>query len=225
MMQYRATWRIAFLATGLALALSACGGENDARHVTDWERSHKINISSHFVTTPIQVAPNGTELAPAEAAKLAAAVSDFAQVGGGVFEIAVPKGSGGDDQAAARAELVRHYALRYGVIPRELQIRYTAIAGDGPVVVSYERFVATPPHCGPTVDNQAYDPNNVLQDTYGCVTQHNLANMISNPADLARMRQEAPADNIRRSKVVPNYRDGNATASDEAARAGSAASF
>lgn len=225
-MQFETTWRMALVASGLVLALSACEPpKNDARHVTDWERSHKINVSSHFVTTPIAVAPNGHELAPAEAAKLAGAVADFTRVGGDVFEIAVPQGTGGEDEAAARADLVRRYALAYGAVPEELQIRYTAIAGDGPVVVSYERFVATPPRCGPTVDNLAYDPRNVIQDTYGCVMQHNLANMVSNPADLAGMQRESTADPVLRARVIRNYRAGDLTASSGATRGGSAASF
>lgn len=219
-------WRMAIVAAGLAVSFSACQFvENDGSHVTNVERTHKINVSSHFVTAPIMVSTDAAELAPAEAAKLAGAVDDFTRSGGDIFEIAVPKGTGGPEQAAARADLVRRYALRYGAIPQELQVRYTEIAGDGPVVVSYERFVATPPRCGPTVDNSAFNPRNVVQDTYGCVTQHNLATMVSNPADLAHMQRETAADMIRRAKVIRDYRGGESTSSSESARAGSAASF
>lgn len=226
MLQHGTEWRMALVATGLALSLAACGlAQNDARHVTDVERTHRINVSSHFVTEPIVVQAGADDLTPAEAAKLARAVEDFTRTGGNVFEIAVPEGTGGPEQAAARAEVVRHYALRYGVIPQELQIRHAEIAGDGPVVVSYERFVATPPRCGPTTDNMAFNPRNVVQDTYGCVTQHNLATMVANPADLSHMRRETPVDTIRRARVIPDYRAGAETSSDNAAPAGSAASF
>lgn len=226
MLQDGRKWCMALVAAGLALSLSACQFvENDGRHVTNVERNHKINVSSHFVTSPIMVTADAEDLAPAEAAKLASAVEDFVRAGGDVFEIAVPKGTGGPEVAAARADVVRRHALRHGAIPQELQIRYTEIAGDGPVVVSYERFVATPPRCGPTVDNMAFNPRNVSQDTYGCITQHNLAIMVANPADLAGMQRETPADTIRRARVVPDYRAGGSTSSDDATPAGSAASF
>jgi len=226
MLQNGRSWRMALVTTGLALSLTACQlVENDARHVTDVERSHKINVSSHFVTAPIVVSASADDLAPAEAAKLASAVEDFARSGGDVLEIAVPKGTSGPELAAARAEVVRRHALRYGATPQELQIRYTEIAGDGPVVVSYERFVATPPRCGPTVDNMAFNPRNVAQDTYGCVTQNNLATMVANPADLSHMRRETPADSIRRTRVIRDYREGASTSSADSTTAGSAASF
>lgn len=226
MTHQRLAWPSVVAAAGLALALAACSiSENDASAVLNVEQTHKINVSSHFVTTPVMVSPNGNELAPEEAAKLAGLVKDFVRAGGDVFEIAVPKGTGSRAQAEARADVVRRFALSYGAVPQELQIRYTDIAGDGPIVVSYERFVATPPRCGPTVDNMAYNPNNLSQDTYGCVMQHNLANMVSNPADLMHMQREMPSDAQRRTKVIDDYRGGRSTSSSGAARAGSAASF
>jgi len=218
MTHHRIAWRAAFAALGLTLALSAC--ENDGTAVVNAERTHKINVSSHYVHTPV-VLGRDNALEPEESAKLAGAIGDFIRAGGGVLDIAVPKGAG----AQAKADVVRNFAIGAGARRDELNVRFTEVAGDEPVVVSYERYVATPPNCRPTQDNMAYNPRNLPQDTYGCATQHNLAIMVSNPADLVRAQRETPADPTRRSTVIEDYRAGDDTSSEDSVPAGSAASF
>ena len=202
-------WRAASLAiVVLATATSCTEMTNDSRATVDWERAHKINVTSHFVTTPIEVSSDSSALAPVEQAKLAKMVADFIQVGGGAMEVATPKGTGDNEQALARAEVVRNHVLRLGALPREVAIRISDIGGEGPVVVSYERFTALPPTCRPMDRNMAFNPGNLPPDTFGCATQRNLAEMISNPADLVRMRQGRSNDATRRTKAVRDYRTG-----------------
>jgi pilus assembly protein CpaD len=218
MTQYGFAWRTALGAIGLSLLLGAC--TNDGTGVINPERAHKINVTSHYVTTSVALG-NDYVLEPAESAKLAGLMADFMRSGGGTLDIAVPRG--GD--AAAKAKVVSDFALGAGARQAELQVRFTEVAASEPVVVSYERFVATPPNCNPTQEHAGFNPRNLRQDVYGCVTQHNLATMVANPADLVRMKRETDADSIRRTTNVQDYREGDSPASADATEAGSAASF
>ena len=218
--------RMAIVSASFAFFLTACSAiENDGSAVRDVARTHKINVTSQFVTTPIEVSADAQPLSLAEAAKLATIVDDFVRVGGDSLELSVPMGSSGSEQAKSRAAVVRNHALKLGAQPSEVQVLFTKVAGNGPVVVSYERYTATPPHCGPTVDNMAYNPENVTQDTYGCVTQHNFATMISNPADLVKMQAESPQDAARRTDGLREWRAGDDPSSSVGARSGPANSF
>jgi pilus assembly protein CpaD len=46
----------------------------------------------------------------------------------------------------------------------------------------------------------------------GCASQHNLAAMADNPADLVQPRGEAPIYTARRTQVLDKYRQGQASA-------------
>lgn len=221
MTQFRMAWRAALAALGAAGLAAALGGcANDSRAVIDVQRTHKINVTSHFVQTPIEMTDSVLE--PAESAKLAGAVADFIHSGSGSFDIVVPAGV---DDAAAKAETLRRFAIGAGARADEVQARLSDVAGGAPIVVSYERYVATPPNCGPTTDNAAYNPRNLPQDSFGCVTQNNLAVMVSNPADLVRARRETPPDPTLRASGVRAYREGETPSSDDSAEPGPASSF
>ncbi len=212
---------VTLLSAGIVVALSACTGlRNDVSGVVDAPNTHKIMVTSQFVTTPIAVPANASALAPAEEAKLAKAVAEFVQIGGDTLEIAVPKGTDSGEQAMARANIVRRHALMRGALAREIAVRFSDIADNGPVVISYEKFKATPAPCRPTTQNMAYNPRNYAQDTFGCTTQHNLAISISNPADLLGRQSERPPDAERRDAIIRAYRSGENPSSDAGADPG-----
>lgn len=197
------------LALGVSFALAGCGGglSNDGSATVNWERTHKIDVVGRYVTTPIDVPANAGALAPTEIAKLDRLVADFIRAGGKGIEIAVPRGTAGKGPARARANLVREHILRRQALPGEIQTRFSDVAGDGPVVVSYERFTATPPKCRPITENMAYNPRNLGAESFGCAQQHNISVMISNPADLVRMQEESPVDGARRTLPISRYRN------------------
>jgi pilus assembly protein CpaD len=218
MTQFSIAWRAAVGALGLGLALGACA--NDSTAVVDPERTHKVEVSSQYVSTPIMLGRNNA-LEPSESAKLAATVGAFMSAGGGTLEIVVPQGAG----AAAKAKVVRDFALAAGARGAEVDVRFADVAVSEPIVVSYERFVATAPDCNPTRQNAGFNPQNLRQDSYGCAVQHNLAVMVANPADLVHMQRETPADATLRTKGVVDYRAGESPSSDDSTEPGSAASF
>ena len=212
-------------AAGLVAALSACESPmNDPRlHSVDYKRDHPTTVTSRFVTMPFEVSPDGRSLNQAAARKLDEFVDFYLKSGSGMLEVALPLGSGGRVAASARAGLIRARALRRGVRPDEVAVRFTEISGEGPVVVSYEQFVAAPSPCGYTTTNMAYNPRNTQFETYGCVTQHNMASMISNPADLIRAQRESPNESQRRNDAIRALREGGDPSSETGIEPGSAA--
>ncbi len=216
------------LAFGVVLVATGCGGVgNDGTHVVDVDRDHPITVTSSLVTEEIAVATGADRLGEPEAATMNRLVADFIRRGGGLFEIAVPVagGDGGGAGALARADVVRSQALKAGAEAREIKVRLSDIAGNGPVVVSYEAYSVTPPKCRPTEKNFTFNVRNTGHDTFGCVTRHNLAIMLSRPADRAKSATSSRYEATRRSKVVTDHRAGSQPSSAGGAVAGSAAGF
>ena len=70
------------------------------------------------------------------------------------------------------------------------------------------RFVAEGPECGNWPTNLGREPQNLPHTNLGCATQHNLAAMVANPADLVQPRGESPSWTQRRTVVFEKYRSG-----------------
>jgi pilus assembly protein CpaD len=69
------------------------------------------------------------------------------------------------------------------------------------------------PHdLGPSLQRESFE--NREYHNLGCATQHNLAAMVDNPADLVQPRGEVPAYTARRTTVLDKYRKGEGTATN-----------
>jgi pilus assembly protein CpaD len=82
--------------------------------------------------------------------------------------------------------------------------------------LNYPKIVADAGPCGlwPTDLGPTLDPSYLENRPYwnlGCATQHNLAAMVENPADIAQPRGETSAYEPRRSVVLEKYRKGEST--------------
>ncbi len=67
-----------------------------------------------------------------------------------------------------------------------------------------------PEDLGPSIQDPSYNANKPYFN-FGCATQHNLAAMIDNPADLVQPRSETAAYTARRSEAFEKYRKGQPT--------------
>lgn len=65
--------------------------------------------------------------------------------------------------------------------------------------------------CGNFPKDLARTQQNDQYANFGCSQQNNIAAMVANPQDLIRPRPQTPSDPMRRSKVIDNYRTGEAT--------------
>lgn len=203
----------AVAATLLLGGLTACEKTrylNDARHVTRTQTFHAPQVSSELVTRPVAMS-RGEMLFDDEAGlQLNQFVSDFLSNGGGAIEVAIWQGPGGREQARADGEAIRKYLTRLGVRPDELAIRITEAQGEGPLVLSYRAYSVRLPNCDLGHESmQTF--RNTAHSTFGCAVRSNLAAMVSNPADLEVVRASTPADTVRKSLVIQNYRAGKPT--------------
>lgn len=198
----------------LAVAVLLTGGcTNDAATVTNIERAHPVNVEGRLVTMPFNVAASTSPFSAVEGERFDRFVTSFIRLGGNAIEFAVPKGGSDDVAPLALAKAVRDRARARGVRDSEIRIRFAEVGGEGPVVVSYERFAVSTSACEDYSSQFQSNDRNVAHSNFGCATMHNMAKMISNPADLAGAQERTPANMQRRGLVLENYRAGRNTES------------
>lgn len=199
---------------GLLGALLA-GCSNTGEDALRPEIDYPVVTSSRLVSEAVEHKPVRATAAANEKRQLDAFVLDYIRSGGGPFVIRI--GHRPDAREAAEAESValRRYVVGRGLRQDEVVIELSEEreAVEDLVVVSYERYTVRLPTCGDESKSTGFNPDNTHHSNLGCSTQRNLAAMVSNPADLVRMRRPTPADNVRRSLVLQNYRLGQPTES------------
>lgn len=200
-----------------AALLTACATPDTTSVRMSGREPFPIVIETHVITQAVPFVGASAEIAPVGQPQLDSFLTDFMRSGGGVLEIAVASDAPSDQLSAARQEAVRKYVLHRGVRPHELRFSpvRSSSGRNGAVVVSYERYIAKAPDCDENIGDNTFNPGNQQHPNFGCAQQAQFAAMVSNPADLMRMRTEQPTDATRRSIVIQKYRAGEAT---EAAR-------
>jgi len=76
------------------------------------------------------------------------------------------------------------------------------------VTVSYMLYTAIAPECGYWQTDSMFNTENANSENFGCATQHNLALMVANPADLIAAREFASRDAQRTADIIMAYKDG-----------------
>ena len=129
--------------------------------------------------------------------------------------IKVPHG-GPTDRAAADSLREIHSILNASGVPaRAVYVqRYRPSSSSlASIKLNYSKLTAHAGPCGlwphdlgPDFD-ATYNQNRPYWNL-GCATQHNLAAMVANPADLVQPRGETPAYEARRSVAIDKWRQG-----------------
>jgi pilus assembly protein CpaD len=133
----------------------------------------------------------------------------------------VPVGTPNARAAADSSREILALLAAGGVPPRGITVRNYHPADPrqfATIRLTYPRITADAGPCGvwpddlgSSIKNKSYLENKPYYNL-GCASQHNLAAMIDNPADLVQPRAETPAYTMRRSAAFEKYRKGNATA-------------
>lgn len=213
---------ISLTSLAAALMLGACAttqtvaaGPATPTLLDSW--SSRVQVTAQ--PQEIRLAPHATGLSGNQARALTDFHAQWVQAEGGVITIAAPTGTDGAGAYQVSAD-ARAFLVSQGA-PAEM-VRLIGYAADGasdaPVVVGFNRYLATAPRCGEwssvarTAGNQSYG-------NLGCAISANIAAMVANPEDLLRSRPMAPADTGRRTTVLGKYRNGEvtSTARDEQA--------
>lgn len=200
------------LAAGAVLVAACSNSADDALRP---DLAFPVVTSSRLISEAVEHKPVLAATAADEKQKLDGFVLDYIRSGGGPFVIRIGYRPGERAGAENEAAALRRYVVGRGLRQDEVQVEMSEEreAVGELVVISYERYSVRLPSCGDESKGTGFNPRNTHHSNLGCSTQRNLAAMVSNPADLVQMRRPTPADNVRRSLVLQNYRAGQPTES------------
>jgi pilus assembly protein CpaD len=220
----RRSVRLAVALVALSVAVGACthtSEEVTASIPNDYRQRHPIVVQESNRTVNVFVGSTRGGLSPSQRADVAALAEIWLREATGVIVAEVPTGTPNARAAADSSREILALLTAGGVPPRGITVRnyhpedprqfatirltYPKISADaGPCGV-------WPEDLGPSIKNKGYMDNKPYYNL-GCASQHNLAAMIDNPADLVQPRPETPAYTARRSVAFEKYRKGATTA-------------
>jgi len=209
------------LAVALGCALLVCGCNTDQRITgaptvpTDYRLRHPISIAEKDQTLQLFIGANRGSLTAMQRAQLLAFAQSWkGEATGGVI-IDLPVGTANQGASAAALREIEAILAATGVPRRSMAVRkYPAAPSNFATVrVSYPRIAAQAGPCGVWPEDVGASANrdyfeNQPPWNFGCSTQHNLAAMVDNPADLVQPRAETPAYSMRRTTVMEKYEQG-----------------
>ena len=206
---------------GLAATLAGCQHTQDVVEAppppNDYRLRHPIAIREGVRTVNLFIgSARGTLTAMQRGDVADFALSWKREATGGVI-IDLPAGT--PNQRAARDAVpeIRATLVAAGVPAGSISVQSHPVRDPGrlaTVRLNYPKMVASAGPCGlwPEDLGPAYYNRNYLENrqywNLGCASQHNLAAMVENPADLVQPRGETPVYTMRRTSVMEAYRKG-----------------
>jgi len=204
----------------LALGLGGCKHGEERAQVAGWtlvdpSERHPILVSQQPQTMNVHVTRGSGGLTPQQRAELLAFAGRSRASDAGNSKLIIGAPSGGANEVAAMRAVheIRQLLSDNGIPEPAIAVEVYSREGDPqpPIRVSFLRYVAEGPQCGDWSTNLAVDPQNLPYPNLGCTTQHNLAAMVANPADLLGPRSETDRSSERRDVVWDKYIKGDST--------------
>jgi pilus assembly protein CpaD len=186
---------------------------------TDYRMRHPITITEAEHTLQLLIGANRATLTGQQRADLLAFAQTWKTEATGGVLIDLPTGTANQHSSAAALNEIRSILAATGVPPNNMMVRTYPSTPNAlaTVKVTYPRLTAQagpcgiwPENIGPSFDRDYFE--NQPHWNFGCSTQHNLAAMVANPADLMRPQPETPSDSARRTQALTKYREGQSTA-------------
>jgi len=210
----------------VTLLISGCGHDQElgGPQVAGWSlvdpaQRHPIVVSQQPQTMQVHVARNSRGLSPSQRAELLhfADLSRASDAGNSRLVISAPASGSNDIASMYAVSEIRQILGDHGF--QDSSIAVEAYRGSDrqaqPIKITYLRYVAEGPVCGTWPTNLAREPNNVPYPNFGCASQHNLAAMVANPADLLGPRTESDRPSERRDVAWDKYVRGESSASQK----------
>ena len=204
-----------------SLALGGCKNENQGTQVAGWslvdpEQRHPILVSQQPAHLNLHVAPGSQGLTPQQRAEVIEFAGKYraSDAGNSRLVVSVPSGASNEIAAMTAADDVRELLLEGGFPESAITVEasHEGSGAQQPLRISYMRYVAEGPECGHDwSENLASNSANVGHPNFGCANQHNLAAMVSNPADLLGPRTLGQRYSDRRDEVMENWVKGRVT--------------
>jgi pilus assembly protein CpaD len=185
----------------------------------DSRQRHPIAIREGVHTVELFIGTKRGELTLDQRADVVAFAHTWRRDAAGGIIIDLPSGTRNEVAAANVLPEVRSILTNMGVPPRDIEVRPYRPNDPRTLAtmrLNYPRMVASAGPCGmwpqdlgPNFDRE--HDENLEYWNFGCASQHNLAALVENPADLVQPRGEGPAYSPRRTTVLEKYRAGIAT--------------
>lgn len=216
---------IALCAVAALMSAGCKHGEENAQ-VAGWTlvdpaQRHPILVSQQPQSHAISVSRNAQGLSPQQRAELLAFASRSRAADAGNSKLIISAPSGGANEVASMRAVheVRQLLSDNGFSESSMAVEAYSNEGEAqpPIRISYLRYVAEAPECGTWPTNLAHEPQNLPFPNLGCATQHNLAAMIANPADLIGPRSETDRHGGRRDVAMDKYVKGETTGAERSA--------
>jgi len=205
----------------VAVALAGCYTPRETAETipNDYRQRHPITIgeTEHSLAVFVGTRPG---LTPAQRADVLAFAQSWKRDAAGGISIDLPSGT--PNARAAEASLREMQSiLAAAEVPqpavRVRSFRPVDAAQLPPIKMAYPRIGAQAGPCGLWPKDLGPDTDPLWEENrpyynLGCASQHNLAAMVENPADLVQPRAETPAYEPRRSQALEKYRTGQSPA-------------
>jgi pilus assembly protein CpaD len=208
----------------VAAACAGCMATDQQEYVgsvpTDYRLRHPITIQEANHTLEVFIGQRRGTLNDAQRAEVAAFVADWRKEASGGIAIDTPVGTYNAHAAAAAAREARAVLIAAGAPPSSIATRTyrpTEPSMLATLKLSYPRMSAQAGPCGlwphdlGVTSDTEYNENRPYWNE-GCASQHNLAAMVANPADLVQPRSETAIYAARRAVVLDKFRKGESTA-------------
>ncbi len=203
-----------------ALGLAGCAQRPDAKTSfvpDDYRARHPIIVGEASQDLDILVASSETRLTHADLTRVQSFASRFRSGRASVIRIQSPSGSGNGPAAGLVTKDIVRALGREGVPHSRILVSSYAVEPSGeafPIRLSFNGLTAGLDHpCGQWPADLGDTYQNRNYENFGCASQANLAAQISDPRDLLGPRGMSEIDAERRTKVIGDYRAGEATAS------------
>lgn len=203
-----------------ALALAGCEHlDSKPSHSAGWtlldpSQKHPIMVSQQRQAMNISIGRHQHGLTSGQRTQLYGFLEKYRAVDSGNSKIVVSVPAGAANEVAAMRAVadIRPMLSEQGFGETAISIEpYHADGGHAPIKVSYVSHHAEAPECGRWPDDLTKTTRNHNYHNFGCAQQRNLANMVSNPADLLGPRTETQRIGDRRDVVYEKYIKGEPT--------------
>jgi pilus assembly protein CpaD len=214
---------LAFALVAVSLAMGACthtSEEATASIPDDYRLRHPIVVQESNRSVNVFVGSMRGGLSASQRSDVMALAEIWLREGTGVIIAEVPAGTPNARAAADSSREIVALLTAGGVPPHGITVRNYHPEDPrqfATIRLTYPRITADAGPCGvwpedlgPSIKNKRYLENKPYYNL-GCASQHNLAAMIDNPADLVQPRPETPAYTARRSVAFEKYRKGTTT--------------
>jgi len=202
---------------GLAVLLAGCFQHPNVadNYPYDVRQRHPITLHQGRQTVEVFLGRYRGGLNPGQRADVLAFAQGWRHEGTGGIDVDVPSNR---KTARAAADSLRQIYSIFAAsrIPRNaVYVRHHRAVGNAlaSIKLNYSKLVASAGPCGQwpkdvgPASGKQYLTNRPYWN-FGCATQHNIAAMVANPADLVQPRGTTPAYEARRADAIDKYAKG-----------------